>query len=277
MRVINDMVGGVQGPPGVPNNLQTAVNSKINGTQARDLTAQDIECIRSPGALWRGNASSCIGTPNAASCIPKCESGYTVNGTYDCVANTWFGHVTCVPNPCSPSLTTPANGAVSSTTGFTESSSSYSCSAGFMLTGPSTVTCLPSGSWSNSSVPTTCVPNDQTVAGALPSCDSPMVTTTGLYFIQIALSGGGTSTFQTICRVDSNGTMWLMFQRHTDTTDFYRNWTSYVEGFGGPPNMDNFTGNSFWLGLETLFQITGKGGKKVARGSAGAGERSAGV
>ena len=256
--VVDGMVGGSP----AENRLLAALTDKLNITQTQTLIAQGVQCWHSPGILVHGNASVCIGTPNAASCAPQCELGYTVNGTYDCVANTWFGHATCVPNPCSPSLTAPANGAVSSTTGVTGSSSSYSCSAGFTLTGPNTVTCLPSGSWSNSSAPM-CVPNGQTAAGALPSCTSPMVTATGLYFIQIALSGGGTSTFQTICRVDPDGTKWLMFQRRTDTTDFYLGWSAYAAGFGGPPNMDNFTGNSFWLGLETLYQITRTGAWKL--------------
>ncbi len=67
------------------------------------------------------------------------------------------------------------------------------------------------------------------------------------------------STFLAFCRVDIDGKKWMMFQRRTDYTDFYRNWTSYANGFG-TVSSDNATGTSFWLGLKLLNQITSSGG-----------------
>ena len=51
-------------------------------------------------------------------------------------------------NSCAVTLTSPLNGAVSPTTGFTSSVSSYTCNAGYTLSGSATTTCQASGSWS---------------------------------------------------------------------------------------------------------------------------------
>lgn len=73
----------------------------------------------------------------------------------------------------------------------------------------------------------------------------------------IPLSSGGTRSLPVFCLVDLDGSKWLLFQRRTENqTNFNRNWASYAAGFGGPPSLDNTAGNSFWLGLDTLFEIT---------------------
>lgn len=74
------------------------------------------------------------------------------------------------------------------------------------------------------------------------------VTTDGIYTIQPA--GWPSPGFQVFCEMESNGGGWTVFQRRVDgTVDFYRNWTSYKEGFGG-------LNHEFWLGNDKLYTFT---------------------
>jgi hypothetical protein len=46
---------------------------------------------------------------------------------------------------------------------------------------------------------------------------------------------------------------WTVIQRRVDnTTDFYRDWNDYVEGFGEPDG-------NYWMGLEAMHQMTNSG------------------
>ncbi|XP_070173329.1 microfibril-associated glycoprotein 4-like [Littorina saxatilis] len=57
---------------------------------------------------------------------------------------------------------------------------------------------------------------------------------------------------QVYCDQDTDGGGWTVFQRRQDASvDFYRNWTSYQNFFGG------LTGN-FWLGLDALHMLTSR-------------------
>ncbi|KAJ8033800.1 Angiopoietin-1 [Holothuria leucospilota] len=57
------------------------------------------------------------------------------------------------------------------------------------------------------------------------------------------------SAFQVYCNM-SDGGGWTVFQRRVDgTVDFYRNWTSYKEGFG---SFDH----EHWLGNDKLYYLT---------------------
>lgn len=50
--------------------------------------------------------------------------------------------------------------------------------------------------------------------------------------------------------METDGGGWTLFQqRVNDSENFYRNWTSYEEGFG-------FLTGNFWLGLSKLHQLT---------------------
>ncbi|CAK8681822.1 unnamed protein product [Clavelina lepadiformis] len=70
-------------------------------------------------------------------------------------------------------------------------------------------------------------------------------TASGIYTINI----GGKAT-QVFCDMETDGGGWIIFQRRFDgSVDFYRNWTSYQQGFGS-------LNGEFWLGLDLLHQLT---------------------
>ncbi|KAJ8033488.1 Fibrinogen C domain-containing protein 1 [Holothuria leucospilota] len=57
------------------------------------------------------------------------------------------------------------------------------------------------------------------------------------------------SPFQVYCNMTDGGG-WTVFQRRVDgTVNFYRNWTSYKEGFGTPYHEN-------WLGNDKLYHLT---------------------
>ncbi|GFO06994.1 ficolin-1 [Plakobranchus ocellatus] len=57
---------------------------------------------------------------------------------------------------------------------------------------------------------------------------------------------------QILCDTHTDGGGWIVFQRRvTGDVDFYRDWTSYREGFG------SLTGD-FWMGNEALYNLTDK-------------------
>lgn len=80
-----------------------------------------------------------------------CDPGYALVGsaTQTCQAGgTWSGSApTCAAKAC-PTLAQPANGAVTATSGTTGTVVTYSCSAGFALSGSSTRTCGTDSAWS---------------------------------------------------------------------------------------------------------------------------------
>lgn len=66
--------------------------------------------------------------------------------------------------------------------------------------------------------------------------------------------GGDTEKMLTVfCDMETDGGGWTVFQRRMDgSTDFYRDWADYKNGFG------NLT-SEFWLGNTALHQITSSG------------------
>nr|DBA20499.1 TPA: hypothetical protein GDO54_017272 [Pyxicephalus adspersus] len=66
----------------------------------------------------------------------------------------------------------------------------------------------------------------------------------------IYLGGNRQEQLTVYCDMETDGGGWIVFQRRMDgSTDFYRNWTDYKNGFG---NMTS----EFWLGNIALHQIT---------------------
>ncbi|GFO06961.1 ficolin-2 [Plakobranchus ocellatus] len=57
---------------------------------------------------------------------------------------------------------------------------------------------------------------------------------------------------QILCDTHTDGGGWIIFQRRaTGEEDFYRDWTSYREGFGS-------LNGDFWMGNEALYNLTDK-------------------
>ena len=70
-------------------------------------------------------------------------------------------------------------------------------------------------------------------------------TTSGVYTID----PGCGKPFQVYCDMDGQ---WEVIQRRLDgSVDFYRNWTSYVDGFGDPDG-------EYWLGLKNIHCLTSR-------------------
>ncbi|XP_071309731.1 tenascin isoform X1 [Agelaius tricolor] len=75
--------------------------------------------------------------------------------------------------------------------------------------------------------------------------------TSGLYTIY--LNGDKTQPLQVFCDMGEDGGGWIVFlRRQNGKQDFYKNWNSYVAGFGDPKD-------EFWIGLENLHKITSQG------------------
>ncbi|XP_030363030.1 tenascin isoform X1 [Strigops habroptila] len=76
-------------------------------------------------------------------------------------------------------------------------------------------------------------------------------TTSGLYTIY--LNGDKAQPLQVFCDMGKDGGGWIVFlRRQNGKEDFYRNWKTYVAGFGDPKD-------EFWIGLENLHKITSQG------------------
>ncbi|XP_030901745.2 tenascin isoform X2 [Melopsittacus undulatus] len=76
-------------------------------------------------------------------------------------------------------------------------------------------------------------------------------TTSGLYTIY--LNGDKAQPLQVFCDMSEDGGGWIVFlRRQNGKEDFYRNWKTYVAGFGDPKD-------EFWIGLENLHKITSQG------------------
>ncbi|CAN8198082.1 unnamed protein product [Coccothraustes coccothraustes] len=75
--------------------------------------------------------------------------------------------------------------------------------------------------------------------------------TSGLYTIY--LNGDKAQPLQVFCDMGEDGGGWIVFlRRQNGKQDFYKNWNSYVAGFGDLKD-------EFWIGLENLHKITSQG------------------
>ncbi|XP_075376001.1 tenascin isoform X4 [Mycteria americana] len=76
-------------------------------------------------------------------------------------------------------------------------------------------------------------------------------TTSGLYTIY--LNGDKAQPLQVFCDMGKDGGGWIVFlRRQNGKEDFYKNWKTYMAGFGDPKD-------EFWIGLENLHKITSQG------------------
>ncbi|XP_049688425.1 tenascin isoform X2 [Accipiter gentilis] len=76
-------------------------------------------------------------------------------------------------------------------------------------------------------------------------------TTSGLYTVY--LNGDKAQPLQVFCDMNEDGGGWIVFlRRQNGKEDFYKNWKTYVAGFGDLKD-------EFWIGLENLHKITSQG------------------
>ncbi|KFQ87172.1 Tenascin-R, partial [Phoenicopterus ruber ruber] len=76
-------------------------------------------------------------------------------------------------------------------------------------------------------------------------------TTSGLYTVY--LNGDKAQPLQVFCDMGEDGGGWIVFlRRQNGKEDFYKNWKTYVAGFGDLKD-------EFWIGLENLHKITSQG------------------
>ncbi len=152
------------------------------------LSGSATRMCQTSGA-WSGTAPTCAAvmtgcSPNpcvhSAMCMPVGTSGYSC-GT--CNAG-WTGANCDVPVTCS-GATAPANGAVSAMTATFGNTVTYSCNAGFTLTGTATATCQ----------------SDGTFTGPTPTCAAvicgtpPVVTNASAPVVSGGAGGAATPTF----------------------------------------------------------------------------------
>uniref|UniRef100_A0A8C0BKI7 Tenascin n=1 Tax=Buteo japonicus TaxID=224669 RepID=A0A8C0BKI7_9AVES len=76
-------------------------------------------------------------------------------------------------------------------------------------------------------------------------------TTSGVYTVY--LNGDKAQPLQVFCDMSEDGGGWIVFlRRQNGKEDFYKNWKTYVAGFGDLKD-------EFWIGLENLHKITSQG------------------
>ncbi|XP_071622367.1 tenascin isoform X4 [Heliangelus exortis] len=76
-------------------------------------------------------------------------------------------------------------------------------------------------------------------------------TASGLYTVYV--NGDKAQPLQVFCDMGEDGGGWIVFlRRQNGKEDFYKNWKTYVAGFGDPKD-------EFWIGLENLHKITSQG------------------
>uniref|UniRef100_A0A8C4QKA7 Tenascin C n=1 Tax=Eptatretus burgeri TaxID=7764 RepID=A0A8C4QKA7_EPTBU len=73
----------------------------------------------------------------------------------------------------------------------------------------------------------------------------------------IYISGNASQPLLVFCDMETDGGGWIVFQRRQNgRTDFFRDWKSYVTGFGD-------LNDEFWLGLDNLHRLTAQGHKDL--------------
>jgi hypothetical protein len=127
---------------------------EASGSWTAPPTCAANSCAVAPSAPTHGTVSApSPGNGMTGDTVTyTCDAGYLLTGSTSATctpAGTWSAAPSCAAQPCSPALTAPTHGSVSKTTGTTGATRTYTCSAGYTLTGSATTTCQANHAWSN--------------------------------------------------------------------------------------------------------------------------------
>ncbi|XP_019626709.1 PREDICTED: sushi, von Willebrand factor type A, EGF and pentraxin domain-containing protein 1-like [Branchiostoma belcheri] len=190
--------------PGYNRNGATSATCQADGTWSNSVpTCTPVQCsARAAPANGAVSPTGAVSYPNGVTFT--CNTGYALNGvaTPTCQADTtWSNPVpTCILGQCS-SLTAPANGALSTTATSYLTVVTFTCNAGYVLTGATSTTCQANGAWSNpvhTCTPVQCTARTAPANGAV-SPTGPVSYPGGVTFTcnsGYTLSGVATSTCQ---------------------------------------------------------------------------------
>ncbi|XP_078687146.1 uncharacterized protein LOC144919463 isoform X14 [Branchiostoma floridae x Branchiostoma belcheri] len=190
--------------PGYNRNGATSATCQAGGTWSNSVpTCTPVQCpARAAPANGAVSPTGAVSYPNSVTFT--CNTGYALNGvaTPTCQADTtWSNPVpTCILGQCS-SLTAPANGALSTTATSYLTVVTFTCNAGYVLTGATSTTCQANGAWSNpvhTCTPVQCTARTAPANGAV-SPTGPVSYPGGVTFTcnsGYTLNGVATSTCQ---------------------------------------------------------------------------------
>ncbi|XP_052075408.1 microfibril-associated glycoprotein 4-like [Mytilus californianus] len=120
----------------------------------------------------------------------------------------------------------------------------FKCNEGFALVGRPFAVCTDYGEWK---ILFCCI--EQALYPPHGCAEIPSRCGSGVYRIHPTTS----AKFDVYCEMDTDNGGWTVIQRRLDgSTDFYRGWTAYEDGFG------NLT-HEFWLGNAKIHKIVSSG------------------
>ncbi|XP_071139112.1 fibrinogen-like protein 1 [Mytilus edulis] len=160
------------------------------------------------------------------------------------------GGLSCLPAYCEESAPDIKNAACIEHFGMYKNlgtANLFQCNSDFTMRGNPFLVCKDNGEWKSLFC---CLPNNKVPHDC---SDIPSDCTSGIYRI----SPKGTSEFDVFCDMETAGGGWTVFQRRLDnSTNFYRGWSTYQNGFG---NLQR----EFWLGNTYINEISSSGKYKL--------------